>query len=154
MYRVKRHKYLQYVQHTPKDFTVPQQMRESVHQTAEIFVRHSSDLLVHVIETHQQELRMILELLLTLLVLRLALHYILELGEYGVGYTAYTLPHAALILLQIRVAQILHYRLQAGLGAVSYSQCLRPIDGQQVSALCELQLSHVSRYIICTGRKT
>lgn len=128
-------------------------MRESVHQTAEILVRHSSDLLVHVIETHQQELRMILELLLTLLVLRLALHYVLELGEHGVGYTAYTLPHAALILLQIRVAQILHYRLQAGLGAVSYSQCLRPIDGQQVSALCELQLSHVSRYIICTGRE-
>lgn len=79
-------------------------MRKSIHQTAEVFVRHSSDLLVYVIETHQQELRVILELLLTLLVLRLALHHILEFGENGVGYTTYTLPHATLIFLQIRIA--------------------------------------------------
>lgn len=129
-------------------------MWESVYQSAEVLVCHTPDLLVYVIETHQQKLRVILEFPLALLVLRFALHHILELGEDGVCHATYALPHAALVLLQIRVAQVLHYRLQAGLGAVSHPQCFRPIDGQQIGALCELQLSHISRDVVCTERRT
>lgn len=122
--------YLQYVQHTPKYFTVPQKMRESVDQSAEIFIRHAPYLLVHVVEVYQQELRMILELPFTLLVLGLPLHHIFELGEDRIRDAAYALPHTALVLLQIRIAQVLHYRLQTGLGTVGHSQRLRPVDGQ------------------------